>query len=124
MRIGHRFGIESQDSISKHAFQSSANWSGRHNAAKTTPAATAKRANTLRCRLNWLSCRVGRDAVAGRQFFKLSIVICYLPRWCECRSQLAQVRRPPILTQCWAMDLRRFSAFELASLGYLFLSQR
>jgi hypothetical protein len=29
MRIGHRFGIESQDSISKHAFQSSTNWSGR-----------------------------------------------------------------------------------------------
>jgi hypothetical protein len=35
MRIGHRFGIESQDSIGKHAFQSSANWSGRHNATKT-----------------------------------------------------------------------------------------
>jgi hypothetical protein len=42
----------------------------------------------------------------------------------QCRSQLAQVRRPPILIQCWAMDLRHFSAFELApSLGHLFLSQ-
>jgi hypothetical protein len=30
MRIGHRFGIESQETISKHAFQLSANWSGRY----------------------------------------------------------------------------------------------
>jgi hypothetical protein len=30
MRIGHQLGIESQETISKHAFQSSANWSGRY----------------------------------------------------------------------------------------------
>jgi len=66
------------------------------------------------------------DAVAGRQlFFKLSLVIRFLPRWCECRSQLAQVRRPPTLAQSWAIDLRRLLAvFELALLGHLFLSQR
>jgi hypothetical protein len=29
-----------------------------------------------------------------------SIVICFLPRWCRCRSKLTQVGRPPILSYC------------------------
>ena len=67
----------------------------------------------------------GRPTRGAQLFFKLPIVIGFLPRWCERRSQLTQVRRPPILTQCRAMDLRHFSAFELApSFAHLFLLQR
>jgi hypothetical protein len=53
-----------------------------------------------------------------------SIVIPFLSRWCQIRSKLTQLCRPPLLPQCWAIDLRQHSpAFGLASARPPLLSQ-